>query len=56
MIAFTLSVIFGIAIEVLQGLYTTTRREDILDVGECFWCNLAIFTIVIYYNSSLDKN
>jgi VanZ family protein len=58
MIAFTLSVIFGIAIEVLQGLYTTTRREDILDVAaNVSGATLAIFTIVIYYKTRrLDKN
>jgi VanZ family protein len=49
-IAFTLSVFFGTAIEVLQGLYTTTRKEDILDVvANVFGATLAIFTIVGYY-------
>ncbi len=58
MIAFTLSVFFGIAIEVLQGLYTTTRREDILDVAaNVFGAILAVFTIVVYYRiSRLDNN
>jgi VanZ family protein len=58
MTAFTLSVFFGIAIEVLQGLYTTTRREDILDVAaNVFGATLAIFTIVVYYRiSRLDNN
>ncbi|MGO4817527.1 VanZ family protein [Flavobacterium sp. W22_SRS_FP1] len=58
MIAFTLSVFFGIAIEVLQGLYTTTRREDILDVAaNVFGATLAIFTIVMYYRiRRVDNN
>jgi len=58
MIAFTLSVFFGIAIEVLQGLYTTTRREDILDVAaNVFGATLAIFTIVVYCRiRPLDNN
>jgi VanZ family protein len=57
MIAFMLSVFFGIAIEVLQGLYTTTRREDILDVAaNVSGATLAVFTIIIYYKSRrLDK-
>jgi glycopeptide antibiotics resistance protein len=33
MIAFTLSVIFGIAMRFCKDFYTTTRREDILDVA-----------------------
>jgi VanZ family protein len=57
MIASMLSVFLGIAIEVLQGLYTTTRREDILDVAaNVSGATLAVFTIVIYYKSRrLDK-
>lgn len=57
MIAFMLSVFFGIAIEILQGLYTTTRREDILDVAaNVSGATLAVFTIIIYYKSRrLDK-
>lgn len=52
-----LSVFFGIIIEILQGLYTTTRREDILDVAaNVFGATLAVFTIVIYYRTRhLDK-
>jgi len=50
MIAFMLSVFFGIAIEVLQGLYTTTRREDALDVAaNISGATLAVFSIVMYY-------
>jgi VanZ family protein len=58
MIAFALSVFFGIAIEVLQGLYTTTRREDILDVAaNVFGATSAIFMIAAYYRiRPLDKN
>lgn len=58
MIAVMLSVFFGIAIEVLQGLYTTTRREDILDVAaNVSGSTLAVFTIVAYYRiKRLDKN
>jgi VanZ family protein len=57
LIAFMLSVFFGIIIEILQGLYTTTRREDILDVAaNVFGATLAVFTIVIYYRTRhLDK-
>lgn len=58
MIAFMLSVFFGIAIEVLQGLYTTTRKEDALDVAaNISGATLAVFSIVMYYKKRrLDKN
>lgn len=58
MIAFMLSVFFGIAIEVLQGLYTTTRKEDALDVAaNISGATLAVFSIVMYYKiRRLDKN
>ncbi len=57
MIAFMLSVFFGIAIEVLQGLYTTTRREDALDVAaNISGATLAVFSIVMYYRiKGVDK-
>ncbi len=49
MISFMLSVFFGIAIEVLQGLYTTTRQEDTLDVvANISGAILAVVTIVSY--------
>jgi VanZ family protein len=58
MIAFMLSVFFGIAIEVLQGLYTITRKEDALDVAaNISGATLAVFSIVMYYKiRRLDKN
>ncbi len=58
MTSFVLSVFFGIAIEVLQGLYTTTRKEDILDIlANISGATLAVFVIVIYYRiRGLDKN
>lgn len=58
MIAFMLSVFFGVAIEILQGQYTTTRKDDILDVAaNISGATLAIFMIVIYYRiRPLDKN
>lgn len=58
MIAFMLSVFFGVAIEVLQGLYTTTRKEDALDVAaNISGATLAVFSIVMYYKiRRLDKN
>ncbi|HEY4617769.1 MAG TPA: VanZ family protein [Flavobacterium sp.] len=57
MIAFMLSVFFGVAIEVLQGLYTTTRREDALDVAaNISGATLAVFMIVMYYRiKPIDK-
>ncbi len=57
MIAFMLSVFFGIAIEVLQGLYTTTRKEDALDVAaNISGATLAVLSIVMYYKiRRLDK-
>ena len=53
-----LSVFFGVAIEILQGQYTTTRREDIFDVAaNVSGATLAVFMIVIYYRiRRLDKN
>ena len=58
MISFMLSVFFGVSIEILQGQYTTTRREDILDVAaNVFGATLAVVSIVIYYRiRRLDKN
>jgi len=58
MIAFMLSVFSGIAIEVLQGLYTTTRREDILDVAaNVSGATLAVFAIVLYFRiKPVDRN
>jgi VanZ family protein len=50
MISFMLSVFFGIAIELVQGLYTTTRKEDVFDVfANISGATLAVFTIVLYY-------
>jgi VanZ family protein len=58
LISFMLSVFFGIAIEILQGQYTTTRKEDVLDVlANVSGAALAVFMILIYYRiQSLDKN
>jgi len=58
LISFMLSVFFGIAIEILQGQYTTTRKEDVLDVlANVSGATLAVFMILIYYRiQPLDKN
>lgn len=57
MVAFMFSVFCGIAIEVLQGLYTATRREDVLDVAaNVSGATLAVLGIVIYYRvKPIDK-
>lgn len=58
LISFMLSVFFGIAIEILQGQYTATRKEDVLDVlANVSGATLAVFMILIYYRiQPLDNN
>nr|WP_315262533.1 VanZ family protein [uncultured Flavobacterium sp.] len=61
LISFVFSFVFGIVIEVLQGLVTTTRQADIWDgVANLFGAMLSVFTIVICirYNilNSILKN
>jgi VanZ family protein len=56
-ISFLFSVLFGVTIEILQGQYTTTRKEDALDVlANMAGAALAVFLLVIYFkNRRLSK-
>lgn len=49
-ISFLFSVLFGVAIEIMQGQYTTTRKEDMMDVlANMVGAFLAVFLGVLYY-------
>jgi VanZ family protein len=56
-ISFLFSVLFGITVEMLQGQYTTTRKEDALDVAaNLAGATLAVFSIILYFkNKRLNK-
>ena len=56
-ISFLFSVLFGVTIEILQGQYTTTRKEDALDVlANMVGASLAVFSVILYFkNRSLSK-
>ncbi|WP_074721785.1 VanZ family protein [Flavobacterium frigoris] len=56
-ISFLFSVLFGITIEIMQGQYTTTRKEDALDVvANMVGAVLAVFLIFLYFrNRRLNK-
>jgi len=47
--AFMLSFVYGILIEIAQGLFTTTRSADILDVAANATGALLVVGIVIFY-------
>jgi VanZ family protein len=56
-ISFLFSVLFGITIEIMQGQYTTTRKEDALDVvANMVGAFLAVFLFFLYFrNRRLNK-
>ena len=56
-ISFLFSVLFGITVEMLQGQYTTTRKEDALDVAaNLVGATLAVFSFILYFkNKRLNK-
>lgn len=56
-ISFLFSVLFGVTVEMLQGQYTTTRKEDALDVAaNMVGATLAVFSIILYFkNKRLNK-
>lgn len=48
--SFSLSVFFGITIEILQGLFTTTRSADIFDVfANIIGASLAVLILFLYF-------
>ncbi|MGQ7946335.1 VanZ family protein [Flavobacterium sp. WC2509] len=48
LISFLFSFVFGITIEVLQGLVTSTRSADVLDgVANLVGASLAVLTVII---------
>ena len=56
-ISFFLSVFFGIGIEILQKLFTTTRKGDIIDVlANMSGATLAVcFILIVSKYNTLDK-
>jgi len=48
-VSFLLSIFFGIGIEIVQGVFTTSRKEDFLDVlANASGAILAVCMIVLY--------
>lgn len=55
--SFSLSVFFGITIEILQGFFTTTRSADIFDVfANITGASLAVLILFLYYKIKDSKN
>ena len=57
LISFLFSVLFGIAIEIMQGEFTTTRKEDALDVvANMVGALFAVILVFLYFkNRRLNK-
>lgn len=56
LIAFLFSVVFGIIIEILQGVLTTTRSAEVMDfLANLVGATLAFFTVVICYKYKILK-
>ena len=56
-LSFLFSVLFGVAVEMLQGHYTTTRKEDALDVvANVVGATIGLFSVILYFrNRRLNK-
>tara|TARA_R110000868_G_scaffold144149_1_gene362878 strand:- start:4705 stop:4911 length:207 start_codon:yes stop_codon:yes gene_type:complete len=55
--SFVLSVFFGITIEILQELLTTTRTADVFDVlANITGATLAIVVMILFYKSRKKNN
>lgn len=56
-LSFLFSVLFGVVVEMLQGHYTTTRKEDALDVvANIVGATIGLFTVILYFrNRRLNK-
>ena len=51
-ISFLFSVLFGVTIEILQGQYTATRKEDALDVlANMAGAAVAVFLLFVYFKN-----
>nr|WP_236025370.1 VanZ family protein [Flavobacterium geliluteum] len=49
LVSFIFSVLFGITIEIMQGVYTTTRASDVTDVlANTLGAMCAIFVAIIF--------
>nr|WP_262894778.1 VanZ family protein [Flavobacterium agrisoli] len=56
LMAFVFSVFFGIMIELIQGLYTATRAQDVTDIfANSLGGTMAIISIV-FYKTFWSKN
>lgn len=48
--SFSLSVFFGITIEIVQGLFTTTRSADVFDVfANIFGATIGVLAMALFY-------
>jgi VanZ family protein len=56
-VSFLFSVLFGVTIEIMQGQYTTSRKEDVLDVvANIAGAALAVCLLILYFKKRpLDK-
>lgn len=56
-IAFVLSIFYGIGIEIMQGLFTKTRQADVMDVlANVTGATLAVIVILLFdKNKGLDQ-
>jgi VanZ family protein len=55
LVSFIFSVLFGITIEILQGVFTTTRASDVTDVlANTLGAMFAIF-IAIFFKKQLNR-
>ena len=56
-VSFLFSVLFGVTIEIMQGQYATSRKEDVLDVvANIAGAALAVFLLILYFKKRpLDK-
>ena len=55
LISFIFSVFFGITIEILQGVLTTTRTPDVSDIlGNTIGATIAVFSAIIF-KKQIDK-
>lgn len=57
LLAFVFSVFFGIIIEILQGVYTATRAQDVTDIlANTFGGTIAMIVILLYYKYGSKNN
>lgn len=55
LVSFMFSVLFGITIEIMQGVYTTTRAADVADVLANTLGGMCAIFVAIIFKKQLDK-